>query len=162
MSISRVRPARDSDRNVLAQMRALLWPDTGAEQDFGELDAILSNPMIGTLPMVILVAEGENGTLIGFLEVGLRSHADGCDSTRPVGFVEGWFVQEEFRNQGIGREMMRTAMDWARAQGCLEMASDALMDNEGSHRAHEALGFEVVDQCVHFRKELYQHKDRSV
>jgi hypothetical protein len=33
------------------------------------------------------------------------------------------------------------------------MASDALIDNE-AHRAHEALGFEVVDRCVHFRKEL--------
>jgi aminoglycoside 6'-N-acetyltransferase I len=154
MAISRVRLARDSDRNALAQMRALLWPDTGAEQHFRELDTILSRPMIGTLSLAILVSEDENGALIGFLEVGLRSHADGCDPARPVGFVEGWFVQEQFRNRGVGRELMRSAMDWARAQGCLEMASDALIDNEGSHRAHEALGFEVVDRCVHFRKEL--------
>jgi aminoglycoside 6'-N-acetyltransferase I len=33
------------------------------------------------------------------------------------------------------------------------MASDALIDNDGSQPAHEALGFEVVDRCVHFRKE---------
>jgi aminoglycoside 6'-N-acetyltransferase I len=49
---------------------------------------------------------------------------------------------------------MRSAEDWARAQGCREMASDALIDNEGSQRAHEALGFDVVDRCVHFRKVL--------
>jgi len=42
---------------------------------------------------------------------------------------------------------MRSAEDWARAQGCLEMASDALINNEGSLRAHEALGFEIVDRC---------------
>ncbi len=104
--------------------------------------------------MVILVSEDENGALIGFLEVGLRSHADGCDPARPVGFVEGWFVQEEFRNRGIGRELMRSAENWTRAQGCVEMASDALIDNEGSQRAHAALGFDVVDRCVHFRKGL--------
>jgi aminoglycoside 6'-N-acetyltransferase I len=154
MAISRVRVARDSDRNALAQMRASLWPDAEAETHLTELDAIFSHPMAGTLPMVILVSEDENGALIGFLEVGMRSHADGCDPQRPVGFVEGWFVQEAFRNRGVGRELMRSAEVWARAHGCHEMASDALIDNEGSHRAHEALGFDVVDRCVHFRKVL--------
>jgi len=60
------------DRNALAQMRALLWPDTGVEENLRELDAVLSHPMTGTLPMAILVSEDENGALIGFLEVGLR------------------------------------------------------------------------------------------
>ena len=92
--------------------------------------------------------------MVGFLEVGMRSHADGCDPSRAVGFVEGWFVQEGLRNRGVGKELMLAAEEWARAQGCLEMASDALIDNHLSHRAHEALGFEVVDRCVHFRKGL--------
>jgi len=154
MAISRVRLARDSDRNALAQMRALLWPDTGVEEHRRELDSVLSHSMIATLPMVILVSEDESGVLIGFLEIGMRSHADGCNPARAVGFVEGWFVQERFRNRGVGGELMRSAEDWARAQGCLEMASDALIDNEESQRAHEALGFDVVDRCVHFRKGL--------
>ena len=46
---------------------------------------------------------------------------------------------------------MRAAEEWARAQGCVEMASDALIENERSQRAHEALGFDVADRCVHFR-----------
>jgi GNAT superfamily N-acetyltransferase len=41
-------------------------------------------------------------------------------------------------NQGIGRELMRSAEEWARAQGCVEMASDALTENEPSQHAHEA------------------------
>jgi aminoglycoside 6'-N-acetyltransferase I len=49
---------------------------------------------------------------------------------------------------------MHSAENWARAQGCLEMASDALIDYEGPQRAHEALGFDVVDRCLHFRKGL--------
>jgi aminoglycoside 6'-N-acetyltransferase I len=92
--------------------------------------------------------------LIGFIEVAMRSHADGCSPTRPVGFVEGWFVRESFRKQGIGRKLMRAAEEWARSQRCIEMASDALIENQGSHAAHKALGFEVVDHCVHFRKGL--------
>jgi hypothetical protein len=34
------------------------------------------------------------------------------------------------------------------------MASDALIENEGSQRAHEALGYVVVDRCVHYRKTI--------
>lgn len=96
----------------------------------------------------MLVAEAD-GRAIGFVEVGLRSNADGCDVRHPVGFVE-----PEHRGTGVGRALMRAAEEWARAQGCREMASDTWIDNEPSQRTHEALGFEVVDRCVHFRKAL--------
>jgi aminoglycoside 6'-N-acetyltransferase I len=154
MATARVRPAQLSDRSELANMRALLWPDTLLEENLQELDHTISRGVIGTLPAAILVAHDEDGTLIGFLEVDLRSHADGCNPARPVGFVEGWFVHEMFRGRGVGRELMLAAEDWARSQGCLEMASDTWIDNEGSQRAHEALDFEVVDRCVHYRKGL--------
>ena len=49
---------------------------------------------------------------------------------------------------------MQAAEDWARAQGCAEIASDTWLDHEDSQRAHLALGFEVVDRCVNFRKKL--------
>jgi aminoglycoside 6'-N-acetyltransferase I len=146
--MTNVRLAQGSDRDQLAKMRALLWPEASFEEHLRELD----KP--STLPAANLVAEDGQGALIGFLEVGLRSHADGCDTAHPVGYVEGWFVEEAFRNQGVGRELMRAAEEWSRAQGCVEMGSDALIDNQGSQRAHAALGFEVVDRCVHFRKAL--------
>jgi aminoglycoside 6'-N-acetyltransferase I len=34
------------------------------------------------------------------------------------------------------------------------MASDTWIDQEESIDAHEGVGFEVVDRCVHFRKWL--------
>jgi aminoglycoside 6'-N-acetyltransferase I len=134
-------------------MRAQLWPDASEQDHVAELEA-QSSPGQSQFPVVNFVSEDERGALTGFLEVGLRSHADGCDTRRPVGFVEGWFVHEEYRGKGVGKELMDAAEEWARAQGCLEMASDARMDNAGSERAHTALGFEIVDRCVHFRKAL--------
>jgi aminoglycoside 6'-N-acetyltransferase I len=44
--------------------------------------------------------------------------------------------------------------DWARARGCRELASDALLDNEASQRAHRALGFEETERVVYFSKKL--------
>lgn len=104
-------------------------------------------------PYVVLVAEIDQ-TIVGFADVTLRSYADGCDPRRPVGYLEGWYVIESQRGRGIGAALLRAAEDWARAQGCMEMASDTWIDNEGSQRAHEALGFEVVDRCVNYRKAL--------
>jgi len=34
---------------------------------------------------VAFVAQDHDGSLIGFIEVSLRSHADGCDPSNPVG-----------------------------------------------------------------------------
>ena len=134
-------------------MRASLWPDSSAEEHAAELDAIL-NGRHGTLPRVILVAETPDELPIGFLEAGLRSHADGCDPAHAVGYVEGWYVEEKWRNRGVGKALMAAAEDWAHTQGCREMASDTWINNEESQRAHEALGFEVVDRCVNYRKAL--------
>jgi aminoglycoside 6'-N-acetyltransferase I len=144
----RVRLARTDDRNELAAMRSSLWPESPLEEHLCE------SGMSGTLPMAIFVSLDGSGALTGFLEAGLRSHADGCDPAKPTGYVEGWFVREEFRNRGVGRDLMRAAEEWALSRGCCEMASDALIDNAVSQRAHEALGFEVVDRCSHFRKRL--------
>ena len=135
-------------------MRARLWPESSYEEHLAELEAGPEALCQPDFPMEWLVAEDEIGALTGFVEVGLRSHADGCDTRRPVGYVEGWFVREEHRRKGIGRELLRAAEDWARAHGCAEMASDALIDNTLSQAVHIALGFEVTDRCVLFRKKL--------
>jgi aminoglycoside 6'-N-acetyltransferase I len=150
----RIRVAQSVDFDEVAEMMASLWPDASMDDLRLELTNALNHKPVGTLPSAMLVAQGDGESLMGFVEVGMRSHADGCDPARPVGFVEGWFVREAFRGLGAGKELMRAAEDWARAEGCREMASDALIDNDGSLKAHEALGFQVVDRCVHFRKGL--------
>jgi len=106
------------------------------------------------MPLTIFVAEANDGKLLGFLEVDLRSHADGCDPSQPVGYIEGWYVAEDHRHCGVGKKLLAEAENWARTHKCVEMASDAIIDNELSQRAHEALGYEVVDRCVHYRKRL--------
>ncbi|WP_353065950.1 GNAT family N-acetyltransferase [Tunturibacter psychrotolerans] len=135
-------------------MCALLWPETSIEEHREEIGRVLTSGMYGTLPAMILISYWEERTLNGLLQVGLRSHADVCDPAQPVAFVEGWFVYEQFRGQGIGKALMRAAESWARNHGCEEMASDTWIDHESSKNAHEAFGFEIVDRCINFRKEL--------
>jgi aminoglycoside 6'-N-acetyltransferase I len=153
-----IRTAQRSDRDQLAQFRAALWPNASVEDHARETTLILAGTLPLTMPLVIFVAElaaeTSNGTLAGFLEVDLRSHADGCNPARPVGYIEGWYVAESYRHRGIAKKLLAAAEDWARSHGCLEIASDTWIDNEISQRVHEALGYEVVDRCVHYRKTL--------
>ena len=150
----RIRFAQLSDHTDLLRMHVALWPDASAEEHARELTAILNGKAVVTMPLIILVAETMERQVVGFLEADLRSHADGCNPARPVGYVEGWYVAEEHRHLGIGSKLVAAAEDWARSHGCVEMASDTWIDNEVSQHAHEALGYEVVDRCVHYRKAL--------
>jgi aminoglycoside 6'-N-acetyltransferase I len=149
-----IREARAGDEQQLAEMRTLLWPSSSFNEELKEVQAYLAGDIPGTLPCATFIAEDCDGALAAFLEVDLRSHADGCDPARPVGYIEGWFVREPWRGQGIGKALVKAAEGWARAHGAREMASDALIGNDDSFHAHTALGFEVVDRCVHFRKDL--------
>ena len=50
--------------------------------------------------------------------------------------------------------MQPIALPGARARGFTELASDALIENGGSQRAHEALGFREVERSVKYRLDI--------
>ncbi|MEX2177510.1 MAG: GNAT family N-acetyltransferase [Gemmatimonadaceae bacterium] len=139
-----VRPVRHDERAEYQRMRLALWPDSSdADNDswFARDDA------------ATFVAEYPNGSLCGFVEVGSRPYAEGCDSS-PVGFIEGWWVAEDVRRTGVGRALLAAAETWARSKGYTEMGSDALLDNHTSHAAHGRCGYSEVERQVMFRKSL--------
>jgi aminoglycoside 6'-N-acetyltransferase I len=152
----RIRPAQTADLDQLSHLCEALWPSSSAAEHAQELRLILEGnaARVLTMPIEIFVADESDGRLVGFVEVDLRSHADGCNPSKPVGYIEGWYIAADHRQRGIGKKLLKKAEDWARSHSCAEIASDAVITNEISQRAHEALGFEVVDRCVHYRKRL--------
>lgn len=152
-----IRPVRLRDKRSLVRMLVALWPD-GTTRDHGRLvQSVLDGKPRSILPLTFLVAE-RNGVLAGFVEVGLRSHANGCDPVRAVGFIEGWYVLPRLRRQGIGRWLFVAAEDWCREHGCREIASDTWADHTLSVKAHRALGYDVEGTFVNFRKKLATSK----
>lgn len=73
---------------------------------------------------------------------------------RTLSYIEGWYVEPEYQHRGIGSALMRIAEHWARDHNLKELGSDALIDNEISHRAHEKLGFTEVDRQISYAKKL--------
>ena len=144
-----IRRVTTDDWDELLRMRLELWPDSTAADLKAEMPTWLSDESVTT----VFVMEREDGKLVGFVEANVRDFAEDCE-TRDVGYVEGWYVDEDARLQGVGRLLVGAAEEWARSRGCKEMASDCYLTNEVSLAAHLRLGYEESSRLIHFRKKL--------
>ena len=144
-----VRLYQPDDRAEWLRMQRLLWPDIGTHQE----QAAAAVALLARRDAVVLVLERIAGGLCGFAEVGERAYADGCDSS-PVGFLEAWFVEEDVRNRQLGKALVGAAIDWCRARGLSELASDALLEDVSAQSAHERAGFEEVERSVKYRQQI--------
>ncbi|MDH3592805.1 MAG: GNAT family N-acetyltransferase [Planctomycetota bacterium] len=139
----RTRRPVAGDRAALLALRAALWPETPAADHAREIDEVTT-----------FVAEADDGTLLGFAEASLRRDpVPGC-TTSPVGYLEGWYVAPASRRAGVGRALVAAVERWAAANGCTEMASDALVDNDLGRAAHAALGFVAQNAVVAYAKRI--------
>ena len=144
----KVRPAELRDLPAWAAMRAALWPDGSAAGHLAELEAWFLKPKFHGF-----VAEREDGRLVAFAELYEREFANGCDS-QPVPFLEGIWVEEALRRQGVARALLAAAEAFCKENGFSELGSDALIENAQSIQAHAAWGFSEIERTVCFSKKL--------
>ena len=145
----RVRPLQEKDVGEWFRLRKQLWEGSTDKEHKAEMLDIYEH----TETQLVLVAETEGEKLVGFLEASIRPFVEDCHSDH-VGYLEGWFIEPEYRKHGIGRKLVRGAESWARSKGCEEMASDSELGNDLSLKAHLNLGYEETSRLVHLRKDL--------
>jgi len=144
-----IRPLREDDHGEWTRLRRALWPHHSSD----ELEAE-ANELAGRLKTApVFVAQCPGGQLCGMIEVAIRDDAVGCSTDR-VGYLEAWYVEPDWRRQGIGSRLAERAEEWARTQGCTEMASDTTPRYSLSPAAHGALGYREVERKIHYRKPL--------
>ncbi len=143
-----IRPITEKDVPAWGRMRSTLWPDCPAEENAEEARKYFRG---GDLKLVFVALIG--GDYVGFAEISERSIVDGCDDG-PAAYLEGWFVEQQFREQGIGTALVNAATGWAAGQRYTWMGSDAELTNPDSIAAHSALGFEETGRIVTFRRRV--------
>lgn len=145
--MSTVRMARAGDVSAAAELAALLW-ETSADDLSEKFEELAADPE----GAVFLCAE--DGREVGFAQVQLRHDYVEGTKTSPVGYLEGIFVREGYRQRGIARALLTACEDWARKMGCTEFASDCELVNTQSEIFHKALGFEEANRIICFKKRL--------
>lgn len=143
-----IREATLSDMADLVRMGRLLWDDDSEELLRDEFAAAIADDDQSCLTAT---AEDEPA---GFVLASLRKeHVPGAE-TAPVGYLEGLFVHEQYRRQGVAKAMTERAEQWAREKGCTEMGSDTWDWNKESERFHNSVGYRTYETLIHFIKKL--------
>jgi aminoglycoside 6'-N-acetyltransferase I len=147
----RIRGIEARDKDEWLRMRYALWPHGDIHEHAREIDAFFVNHS----ELATFVSERGEGGLNGFVEAAIRSYAEECESRR-VGYIEGWYVDADARQHGIGRALIEASEGWAVSQGCTEMASDTEIANLVSQVAHLRLGYREAGRLIHFMKKLQE------
>lgn len=140
--------ARAADAAAVAALACELWPEHSAEEMRSEFASLLAREDAA----VFLYKEQEEA--VGFAQCQLRhDYVEGTE-TSPVGYLEGIYVRDGARRQGIARKLLSACESWAKALGCTEFASDCELSNTESQRFHRAVGFEEANRIVAYVKKL--------
>ena len=143
-----IRKAEMKDLSIIAELACRLWPDNTADEMCSEMGEILAKP-----DAAFFLAYAEK-VPIGFAQCQLRhDYVEGTDSS-PVGYLEGIYVAEAYRKQGIAKALLTACESWAKTKGCSEFASDCELDNTQSLQFHLNVGFEEANRIICFTKKL--------
>ena len=143
-----IRRAEIQDVPVLTELALSLWPDHTPGEMQSELAEIIGKP-----DAAFFIAYDEK-TAIGFSQCQLRyDYVEGTESS-PVGYLEGIYVAEAYRKQGIAQKLLLACEKWAKTKGCAEFASDCELDNTQSLQFHLKAGFEEANRVICFTKKL--------
>jgi len=138
----------NNDIKAVAPMVLKLWP----EHELRHLEKIVKEYANGDESSAFTeIIEGEYaGVALCCLR---HDYVEGCD-TSPVGYLEGIYVSEKFRMQGIANRLCKQCEDWAKEMGCTEFASDCELTNTTSYKFHLSIGFDEENRIICFKKNI--------
>ena len=143
-----IRKAESKDLYILSELACQLWPDHTVEEMRLEFAEIITKN-----DAAFFLAYAEE-TATGFAQCQLRhDYVEGTDSS-PVGYLEGIYVADGYRKQGVAKELLSACESWAKSKGCTEFASDCELDNVQSLQFHLNVGFEEANRIICFTKKL--------
>lgn len=143
-----VQKAVTQDLPNLAELACRLWPNHTEREMQAEFAEIIAKP-----DAACFLAYWKEKA-IGFAQCQLRQdYVEGTHSS-PVGYLEGIYVADDYRKQGVAKELLAACESWAKEQGCTEFASDCELSNAHSLQFHLNAGFEEANRIICFTKKL--------
>ena len=143
------RKASINDIRPITELALLLYADDNTlEGLYGEYKESLQSDRLA----VFLAMDSDK--VVGFGECSLRTDYVEGTNGGTVGYLEGIYVLPEYRLNGIAKSLVTDCENWARDNGCVEFASDCLLDNNDSYNFHTRTGFQEANRLICFTKKL--------
>lgn len=143
-----VRKASPEDARTVAALAAMLWDDHTADELTEEMQELLADEECAVF---LALADGRP---VAFAQCQLRhDYVEGAESS-PVGYMEGVYVLEDYRRQGVAARLLHSCELWAGSMGCTEFASDCELTNGESRLFHLGTGFAEANRIVCFVKQI--------
>ena len=149
-----IRAITHGDVERWLQMRRILWPDSAENILQQEMTVIFDNAKNNQ----VYVCEVESHDIVAFIEISLRIRVKGCKSS-PIAYIEGLYVEPNYRLQGIAKALTAEAENWARRSSCAELAADIAVDNALDQKIQHQLGFDEVKKTVIYCKKIAKNSD---
>ena len=138
----------ESDFDLMLSMALKLWPDF--EQK--ELRQLLKETTQSNTKAVWIAKANDH--YAGFSIFSIRTdYVEGAEKS-PTGYLEGIFVEPNFRKNGIANSFVQLGQQWCKEHGCTQMGSDTWLNNTESREFHKRMGFREEEELVHFLKNI--------
>lgn len=143
-----IKIATINDSYILTQMAIKLWESHSFEElEKDIIETIKDNKTVFFIKYI-------NDIPIGFAQCSLRyDYVEGTESS-PVGYLEGIFVEENYRKNGYAKELLLACEVWVKDKGCTEFASDCELVNNESLLFHISMGFIEANRIICFKKKI--------
>ena len=133
---------------AVVELGLLLFP----ENTFTELFDVYKKSLANKNEFLFLYQK--NKLFVGYLHLSVRhDYVNGTD-TSPVVFLEAMYVLRDYQQQGIGKEFVKHAEQYARQKGITQLASDCLIENGLSEAFHKSCGFIEKERVICFVKDV--------
>ncbi|MDR6726346.1 aminoglycoside 6'-N-acetyltransferase I [Paenibacillus amylolyticus] len=140
--------ADETTLDELTQLALKLWPENSWQHLRADFEDVLQSEKDR-----LYLAKSQQ-SYVGFIHLSIRTdYVEGSNSS-PVGYVEGIYVEQECRNQGISKRLVEAGEKWAKSVGCTQIASDTELTNHSSQAFHAKIGFTEANRIVAFIKDL--------
>lgn len=145
----KIRKAIKKDFNQIVDLALKLWPNHSREELEKEFASLFNKK-----DEIIFVAISPSEEIIGFASASIRRNNLPGVSCYPAGYLEGIYIEPEFRKNNLAKKLVSEVEKWARLNQCKILVSDSELNNLVSQKFHNKLGFKETKRLVFFEKKI--------
>lgn len=146
----------ETNLSKLTEMVIKLWSYCNYEEEFENCLKIIKSSNQN-----IFIAKTD-GNYVGFIQLSIRAdYVEGATSS-PIVYIEGLYVEPDYKKQGVANRLVKKAENWALKKNCMEIASDAELNNRNSIEFHKSIGFKEVNRVVCFTKAIDKNTYKQI